>query len=123
LGAPPGPRAGPTIQDPAPARLTDLAVDVRRRGLGERVRHAPATQVRYRYAEPADFATVLDFVDACVTGTTVPDDVFTAAHNVLSDKEIVTVIVLVGHYLTVARLTGVLAVDLDSAPDPWTHEH
>jgi hypothetical protein len=33
------------------------------------------------------------------------------------------VIVLVGHYMTVARLTGILQVELDESPDDWAHEH
>lgn len=74
-------------------------------------------------ALPPDFAAVLPFVDDAITGSSPSDDVLAAARAVLSDKDLVTVIVLVGHYLTVARLTGMLAVDLDAAPDPWTHEH
>ena len=45
------------------------------------------------------------------------------ARAALSDRDLVTVISLIGHYMTVARLTGTLEVDLDAQPDSWTHEH
>ncbi|TWE11766.1 carboxymuconolactone decarboxylase family protein [Rudaeicoccus suwonensis] len=68
-------------------------------------------------------AAVLTFVDALVAGDDVPDPVFADARAVLSDRHVVTVIVLVGHYMTVARLTRVLRVELDDHPDNWTAEH
>lgn len=71
----------------------------------------------------ADFVTVLRFVDEVVAGPFVPDDMFAAARHALGDRGLVTVIVLVGHYMTVARLLRVLEVELDDAPDAWTSEH
>ncbi len=76
-----------------------------------------------RTSLPAGFAAVLGFVDACLAGPSVDDEVFAAVQDVLTAAEIVTVLVLVGHYRTVATLTGVLQVEIDAAPDPWTHEH
>lgn len=72
---------------------------------------------------PADFRTVLHFVDDLVAGPTVPDTTFNAARNVLHDQDLVTIIVLVGHYMTVARILGTLQVPLDEQPDTWTSEH
>ncbi len=74
-------------------------------------------------ALPFDFLPVLRFVDEVVAGTTVSDETFSAARAALTDEELVTVIVLVGHYMTVARILGVLQVELDDAPDTWTSEH
>lgn len=48
---------------------------------------------------------------------------FARACTVLPDRQLATVIILVGHYLTVARLTGILEIELDPRPDPWTSEH
>lgn len=72
---------------------------------------------------PQDFCRVLAFVDACVTAAKMSDDAFRDARDVLSDRDLVTVILLVGHYMTIARLTGILQVELDTQPDPWTSEH
>ncbi len=72
---------------------------------------------------PPELTSILRFVDQVVAGPIVSDHVFDAAHTVLNDQELATVIVLVGHYMTVARILGVLQVPLDSAPDSWTREH
>jgi len=61
---------------------------------------------------PPEIISILQFVDEVV-----------AAHTLLNDRELVTVIVLIGHYMTVARILGVLQVPLDSAPDSWDTEH
>lgn len=71
----------------------------------------------------AGLACVLRFVDATVAAPQVSDEVFDAARTALTDQHLATVIVLVGHYLTVARLTGILGVEVDDQPDSWTHEH
>ena len=76
-----------------------------------------------RGALPDDLAAVLAFVDECVATTHVSDRVFRALRDVLSDRDVVTVILLVGHYMTVARLTGSLEVELDEEPDAFTTEH
>jgi hypothetical protein len=41
----------------------------------------------------------------------------------LNDRDLVTVILLIGHCMTVARLTGALEVELDENPDSFTGEH
>ncbi len=74
-------------------------------------------------ALPADFAVILAFVDACVAAPQVPDIVFDAARALLSPSDLVTVILLVGHYMMIARLLGTLEVALDPAPDSWAAEH
>jgi alkylhydroperoxidase family enzyme len=66
---------------------------------------------------------VLAFASECVDGPDVAEPTFAAAHAVLTDRQLATVIVLVGHYMTVARLTGILQVELDESPDDWAHEH
>ena len=71
----------------------------------------------------AVLAPVLAFVDACVAAPTMPDAVFAAARGVLSDRDLATVVLLVGHYMMVARFTGVLEVELDEQPDSWSAEH
>jgi alkylhydroperoxidase family enzyme len=68
-------------------------------------------------------AALLAFVDACVAGPDTTDETLAAARAVLTDRQLVTVIVLVGHYMTVARLTGILRIELDESPDAWTREH
>ncbi len=72
---------------------------------------------------PDGLRKVLTLVDAVVAGPEVDDDTVTAARTVLSDQQLATVIVLVGHYMTVARYTRILGVELDDAPDDWTTEH
>jgi len=74
-------------------------------------------------ALPENFRPVLAFVDACVAAPRVPDATFAAARRVLSDRDIATVILLVGHYMTVARFTATLEIELDDKPDDWTSEH
>ncbi len=69
------------------------------------------------------FAAVLAFVDACVASPEVPDDVFAAARAALGDRDLVTLIVLVGHYMTVARFIAILGIELDPAPSDWSTEH
>ncbi len=69
------------------------------------------------------FGAVLDFVDSCVAAPQVADDIFTAARAVLSDRDLATVVVLVGHYMTVARFVEILGIELDPAPSDWTAEH
>lgn len=72
---------------------------------------------------PTDFDAVLRFVDEVVASPAVRNTTFDAARGVLNDQDLVTVIVLVGHYMNVARILGVLQVPLDDEPDGWTYEH
>lgn len=70
-----------------------------------------------------DLAAVLAFVDGCVAGPRVSDAIFAAARSVLSSRDLATLILLVGHYMTVARFTATLDIPLDPKPDAWTSEH
>ena len=72
---------------------------------------------------PERLAPILAFVDACIASPRVPDETFAAAREVLSDRDLATVIVLVGHYMLVARFTGILQIELDEHPDSWKSEH
>lgn len=72
---------------------------------------------------PADFEAVLRFVDEIIDAPSISDDTFVKARGVLNDRDLVTVVVLVGHYMSVARILGVLQVPIDDHPDPWNGEH
>lgn len=71
----------------------------------------------------AEVVVVLQFVDALVGGSAICDAQFVGVRRVLSDRDLVTVILLVGHYMTVARLTSALELDLDETPDSFAAEH
>ncbi len=71
----------------------------------------------------SEFAPVLRFTDECVAVPRVSDAVFAEIKGMLSDREIATVILLIGHYMMVARFVGILDIDLDPKPDSWTSEH
>lgn len=68
-------------------------------------------------------AATVGFAAACVAAPRVPDDVFETAQAVLSSRDLVTVILLVGHYMMVGRLLATLDVELDPTADSWESEH
>ena len=70
-----------------------------------------------------DLAAILTFVDGCVAAPRVSDAVFASAQSALSSRDLATLILLVGHYMMVARFTATLEIPLDPKPDPWTSEH
>ena len=72
--------------------------------------------------DPA-LATLLRFAEACVQGASVPEQIFAAAHELLSARDLATVVVLVGHYMMIARFICVLEIPLDAKPDSWQQEH
>ncbi|MDQ2802831.1 MAG: carboxymuconolactone decarboxylase family protein [Pseudomonadota bacterium] len=72
---------------------------------------------------PSEFAAVLKFVDECVATPRVSDAVFAEASRALSNRALATVILLVGHYMMVARFLGTLEIELDPEPDTWESEH
>ncbi len=74
-------------------------------------------------ALPTELAAVLPFVDECVATPHVSNRAFAEARAALSSRDLATVILLVGHYMTIARFTGTLEIELDATPDPWTAEH
>ena len=74
-------------------------------------------------ALPASFAPVLRFVDECVAGPRVSDATFAAAREQLTGRDVATLILLVGHYMMVARFLATLDVELDPAPSTWETEH
>jgi len=72
---------------------------------------------------PTEFVALIEFVDACVAAPEVSGAVFDAARKLLTDRDLATVILLIGHYMMVARFTGVLQIELDEHADKWTSEH
>lgn len=72
---------------------------------------------------PVELRPVLRLTDAVIAGPAVDEATLDAARAELTDPELVTLLILIGHYLTVGRLLGVLDVELDPAPDSWSHEH
>lgn len=60
-----------------------------------------------RSAPPPDFAIVLDAVDDLVGAGDLTDATFATARAALFDRDLVTTMLLVGHYLGVARLLTV----------------
>ena len=69
------------------------------------------------------FTPILAFVDECVADVRVSDATFAAVAAMLSSREIATVLILVGHYMTVARFIANLGIELDPAPSAWDKEH
>ena len=72
---------------------------------------------------PPSFVPILRFVDECVASPRVSDATFDAAREELSDRDLATLILLVGHYMMVARFTDSLGIELDPAPSTWDREH
>ena len=75
------------------------------------------------FSLPSPFQAVLLFVDECVASPHVSDATFAGAKAVLSDRDIATLILLVGHYMMVARFVATLEIELDAKPDSWASEH
>jgi alkylhydroperoxidase family enzyme len=69
------------------------------------------------------FTPILSFVDECVAGVRVSDAVFAEVAAALSPREIATALILIGHYMTVARFIANLGIELDPAPSAWDKEH
>ena len=72
---------------------------------------------------PDETAAVLAFVDQAVITGQVGDAAFARVQAALTPRDIATVILLIGHYMMVARFTAILRIELDAEPDGWTHEH
>lgn len=69
------------------------------------------------------FATIMAFVDECVADTRVSDATFALVTCQLSPRDIATMLILIGHYMTVARFIANLGIELDPAPSTWDKEH
>ena len=63
------------------------------------------------------------FAEECVTLIRVSDATFARAVKNFSSRDIATMVLLVGHYMMVARLLKTLDVELDAAPDSFAAEH
>ncbi len=110
------------------AALSDSAFE-RMQHLGE-ARRAGWTDAEIAAIEAGDrsgrlgnFTPMLGFVDECVSNIRVTDATFAAVASSLSPREIATVLILIGHYMTVARFIANLEIELDPAPSTWDKEH
>ena len=72
---------------------------------------------------PESTAAILAFTDETVSAGRVTDDTFARICQFLEPRDIATVILLIGHYMMIARFTAILQIDLDAQADSWTHEH
>lgn len=74
-------------------------------------------------AHLGEMTSILKFVDECVASPQMSEATFAGVSRLLSPRDLVTVILLVGHYMTVARFIAVLGIDLDLEPSNWEKEH
>ncbi len=74
-------------------------------------------------SQPELLRVVITFVEECVASVKVSEATFERARALLSPRDIATILLLVGHYMMVARLLETLEVDLDPAPDSFAAEH
>lgn len=74
-------------------------------------------------ALPPHAAALLGFVDQAVAAGTVDDTTFTQVQAFLAAREIATVLLLIGHYMMVARFTAILQIEVDTEADNFTNEH
>lgn len=72
---------------------------------------------------PEGIVAVLNFTQETVEFGQVTDVTFNRVQQFLEPADIATVILLVGHYMMVARFTAILEINLDAQPDSWAHEH
>ena len=72
---------------------------------------------------PDDAAAVLAFTQQTISAGQVTDCTFAEVQRFLEPRDIATVILLIGHYMMVARFTAILQIELDAEADSWTHEH
>jgi alkylhydroperoxidase family enzyme len=92
----------------------------------ERLQHAgQASKVGWSQIDrlPHEVAAILEFVDEAVHSGDVGDERFLRVREILSPADIATLILLIGHYMMIARFTAILRIDLDEKPDLWTQPH
>ena len=75
------------------------------------------------HALPEEYTPVMKFVDECVACPRVSDTTFANAKEILSERDLATILLLVGHYMMVARFTASLDIELDDRPSDWKSEH
>lgn len=74
-------------------------------------------------ALPGKYPALMACVDACVASPCVDHVTFDAVQVMLSRQEVATTLLLIGHHMSVARLTGVLQIEPDAQADSWAAEH
>ena len=72
---------------------------------------------------PDRVANLLAFVDEVVRSGDATDEAFVKVQETMAAGDIATVLLLIGHYMMVARFVTVLRVELDPQPGDWSHEH
>ena len=72
---------------------------------------------------PPGLTALMRFVDECVATGDVLNASFNAVLAELGAPGVVTVLLLIGHYMAIARFTRVLRVELDEQPDSWSQDH
>ncbi len=84
-------------------------------GVGPQIREAIHNQDFYSSLLSADDQAITKFVAAVVRSPTVDDDTFAAVRKILSNREIVEVLQVVGFYWSFGRVATVLEVEIEPA--------
>jgi len=89
-------------------------------GVTAREREAIRLGINWRLTDApfsnADEA-VLEFAIAVVSGSRVPDSVFSAARSHLTERAVVEAVSVIGYYFTVAKMTTTLEIESDEFAD------
>lgn len=59
---------------------------------------------------------LIDFTDAIIKTTTVPDELFREVHNHFGDSKTVELVLLIGFYMMIGRVMNTFEVDLEDGP-------
>ncbi|MBF6330272.1 carboxymuconolactone decarboxylase family protein [Nocardia transvalensis] len=88
-----------------------------------RARDAGASEQQISAAKTGNYATLdklssaaLGYVDECVANFRVPQKTFDVARTALGDENLVTLTLLVGHYMATTRFIENFDIDLDDKP-------
>jgi alkylhydroperoxidase family enzyme len=90
---------------------------------GFRKEHINAIERGDALGHSETLSAVLAFAEECVASPKVSDVTFDRVAKLLSSRDIVTLLLLIGHYMTMARLLETLEVELDPKPDSFAKEH
>ena len=82
-----------------------------------------AIEIGDRSGRLGSFTPILAFVDDCVAHVRVSDAILADVARLHSPREIATMLILIGHHMSVARIVDTLGIELDPAPSAWDKEH